>query len=134
MLAKVFLKIAVLILISHGISHAEYFRSGYPVCESKQRLDEFLEFAKTKNSEKIFEYTLERRWCVYAKEAEIQILSLTSDGKAHILFLDAGVAGWVPVTAIGRRRQPPKENVIISDPDHPDGASVCKMISLFETA
>src|SRR6266516_2391158 len=115
MLAKLFLMIAVLLLISHGISHAEYFRSGYPVCESKQRLDEFLEFAKANNNEKIFEYTLGRKWCIYAKEAEIQVLSLASNGKAHILFLDANVEGWVPVTAIGKRAQPPKENVIISD-------------------
>jgi len=128
MLVRLFLNIAVLLLISHGISHAEYFRSGYPVCESEQRLDEFLEFAKTKNSEKIFEYTLERQLCVYAKEAEIQVLSLTSDGKARVLFLDAGIEGWVLVTAIGKRAQPPKENVIISDSD---GASICKAISLF---
>jgi hypothetical protein len=124
-------QVLVLALFAPYASHGEVFRAGYPVCESRQKLQEFLSHSTSKEEDdkKGFEYVVTKKWCVYPAAQKIQVRSMSADGVAQIFFTATAIEAWAPVRAIGRREQPPSRNVIIEDPDHPDGASVCAIIS-----
>jgi hypothetical protein len=115
------------ILLAPCIGHAEMFRNGYPVCESKQRLQEFL----AQGSTRAYEYVIVRRWCAYPAAQRIRVRLMGADGMALIFFPGTATEAWASVKAIGRREQPPVTNILIEDPDHPDGANVCRMISSY---
>jgi hypothetical protein len=122
--------IAFTVILLAAPLHAEYFVSGYPACVSKQKLDEFLTFAQSKSRE--IDRYIDMKWCIYTSDAVIRVLSLTANDEAEVQFNVDGhdVRLWVPVNAIRRLKQRPLQNVVISDPDHPDVKDVCAMLSV----
>jgi len=129
-LALTLLWAAGLLVVFPNSTFAEYFKSGYPACDSREHLDQFLAIAKGGDKAKIFEYTLERQWCIYPRDLEVRLITLTSDGRAFVAFEGTNVNLWSLTKAIGIHPQPPARNVLIEDPQNPDGPSVCHMISL----
>jgi hypothetical protein len=128
-----FLRALFPLLLAPCIGHTEMLREGYPVCESKEKLQEFLTHGSSKEEDdrKVYEYVIVKQWCVYPAVQRIQVRSMGADGIAVVLFPGARIEAWASVKAIRRREQPPLTNILIEDADHPDGASVCRMISSY---